>query len=208
MEKKHKKLLERLGFDDDYKASIYQLFFSYKRYNNGLIGSTMVYYDNAFLKDLRKEEIKMIQEHDYDFKSKIENCIDELLKQLQKKTFEQIVVTKQKKIDHLKGGQKGDLRQIQSGLVMEEIRGYPNVIRLVCQEHRILILRSNDYKKILFYGIFHRRDGYMFALSKLKNVLEKPIAKEFGLKPLTAYQNKVLIAEAHRADKGIQYGRF
>ena len=56
---------------------------------------------------------------------------------------------------------------------MKELRGFPQMIRIICGEYRLLLVKSKDYKKLLFLGVFHRREGYIKALEIYKEVYDR-----------------------------------
>lgn len=186
---------------EDWRELFYSVYFSVQKYKNCLIGSTYVTYANGFYQTLNLS----IQQANKDKDNRSSKClstyIDKMLKYLQRYNLDEIVVTLEEKRKNPRMNQK------RAPLQIEEMRGFPNYMRLKYGEYRIICMKSNDWKKLLFFGVFHRRDGYRKALDLLCNTLDKE-GYALGLQPLSYKQKQLLLKEALDADSKIQSGRF
>lgn len=185
----------------DWKELFYSTFFSVQKYKDGLIGKTNVYYANGFHQTLNLAKQQANKDND-SFSSKcLSEYLDKMLYYLTKYKLDEVIVTLEEK------KQDPNKKQKLAPLQIEEMRGFSNYARLKCGEYRIICMKSNDWSKLLFFGVFHRREGYKKALGMLRHAIEQE-GILLDLEPLNFEQIQKLLKEALDADSNIQPNRF
>lgn len=183
-----KEFLENFG-----KECWYIFYMNYYGFSSGskekFVGETIIeeaplyrYYLNRVKEQGKKEEC-------IDFEDKIDNFVNRFKNRLKNKNLKELIRKK-------------------SDFQIKELDYMPYLISLQFWEYRFLLARDNDYKKILFLGVFHRRDGYIQALNIYKELLDRGFNKDI-IKPIPPSKySKLKRMIAKRDRRSIQYGRF
>lgn len=168
----------------------YQNFYGFSKINKEkVIGETIVEESPLYKFYLKRIKEQGKKEEGPDFEDKIDNFINKFKNRLKIKTLKELITEK-------------------SDFKIQELDYISYLISLQFGEYRIILARDNNYKKLLFLGAFHRREGYIQALNIYEELLTRGFNKDI-IKPIPPNQySKLRRIVINRDKRSIQDGRF